>query len=188
MPQAEYLRRIRFWLAVFASGLVLSGVTAFRLERETGWIVLLLRQSALQALAQSTGLLAWMERVNEGIRATNAHYPFLGYGTDWLAFAHIVIALAFIGPYIHPLRNKWLIDFGLIACGAVIPLALIAGPIREIPFVWRLIDCSFGVLGAMPLLRCKWLIAEVEYLYNRRIRSLLFDPAVGDFDPCYEKW
>jgi hypothetical protein len=82
--------------------------------------------------------------------ATNAHYPFLAYGTDWLAFAHLVIAVAFIGPYFDPIRNKWVITFGLIACVGVIPLALIAGPIRGIPFGWRLIDCSFGVCGAIP--------------------------------------
>ena len=36
---------------------------------------------------------------------------------------------------------------GIAACLAVIPLALICGPIRGIPFYWRLIDCSFGVIG-----------------------------------------
>jgi hypothetical protein len=34
---------------------------------------------------------------------------------------------------------------------AVIPLAFIAGPIRGIPFYWKCIDCSFGVLGIIPL-------------------------------------
>ena len=32
--------------------------------------------------------------------------------------------------------------------------ALLCGPLRGIPFGWRLIDCSFGVLGAVPLLYC----------------------------------
>jgi uncharacterized membrane protein len=41
---------------------------------------------------------------------------------------------------------------GLIASAAVIPLALIAGPIRGIPFPWRLIDCSFGIIASVPLL------------------------------------
>jgi len=48
-------------------------------------------------------------------------------------------------------RNKWVITFGLIACAGVIPLALIAGQVRGIPFAWRLIDCSFGVVGGIPL-------------------------------------
>jgi hypothetical protein len=33
-----------------------------------------------------------------------------------IAFAHLAIAIAFIGPYIDPVRNKWVITFGLIAC------------------------------------------------------------------------
>ena len=39
----------------------------------------------------------------------------------------------------------------MIACGLVVPLALICGPLRGIPFFWRLIDCSFGILGIIPL-------------------------------------
>ena len=76
-------------------------------------------------ISESTGLLPWIERVCNALRATNEHYPFLTYGTDWLAFAHLVIAVAFIGPYIDPVRNKWVITFGLIAgAGIIPPLAL----------------------------------------------------------------
>jgi len=64
----------------------------------------------------------------------------------------LYLALFILGPYRDPVRNKWVIDFGLFACAAVIPLALIAGPLRGIPLYWRLIDCSFGLLGAIPLL------------------------------------
>jgi hypothetical protein len=100
--------------------------------------------------------------VNEGLTATNGRYPFLAYGTDWLAFAHLIIAVAFIGPYIDPVRNKWVITFGLIACAGVLPLAFIAGAIRGIPLPWRLIDCSFGVVGSVPLLICRRAIAALE--------------------------
>jgi len=82
------------------------------------------------------------------------------------AFAHLVIAVAFIGPYIDPVRNKWVITFGLIACAGVIPLALIAGQIRGIPLPWRLIDCSFGVFGAVPLLICRRSILALEHLQS----------------------
>jgi hypothetical protein len=104
--QAAYLRRIHFWLAIFIVGLFLSGVTAFPLQTELGWLVSVLRTSWLQPVAEPSHLLPWVERVNEGLTATNAHYPFLAYGTDWLAFAHLVIAVAFIGPYLDPIRNK----------------------------------------------------------------------------------
>jgi hypothetical protein len=162
MTQTDYLHRIRFWLAVFIGGLVMSGVTAFPLQSELGWLVSQMKDGALQPIAQSTGLLSWIERVYEGVFVTNAHYPFLAYGTDWLAFAHLVIAIVFIGPYLDPVRNKWVVTFGLIACAAVVPLALIAGHVRGIPFGWRLIDCSFGVFGSLPLLRCRWLILKLE--------------------------
>jgi hypothetical protein len=54
------------------------------------------------------------------------------------------------------------ITFGLIACAGVIPLALIAGHIREIPIVWRLLDCSFGIFGGIPLLLCRRQIRALE--------------------------
>jgi len=164
MAQPDHLRRIHIWLAVFITGLVLSGVTAFPLQSELGWLVHLLHTGWLLPIAESAQLLPWIERVNEALSTTNGHYPFLAYGTDWLAFAHLVIAIAFIGPWIDPVRNKWVITFGLIACAGVIPLALIAGPIRGIPLPWRLIDCSFGVLGSVPLLMCRRSIIALERL------------------------
>jgi len=162
MAQFDHLRRIRFWLAVFITGLVLSGITAFPLQSELGWLVRLLHAGALRPIAQFTALLPWIERVNEGLCVTNARYPFLAYGTDWLAFAHLAIAVAFVGPCIDPVRNKWVITFGLIACAGVIPLALIAGHLRGIPLPWRLVDCSFGVLGSVPLLFCRRSILALE--------------------------
>jgi hypothetical protein len=162
MPQTDHLRRIRFWLAVFIAGLVLSGVTAFPLQTEVGWLTSILNTDALRPIAESTHLLRWVERVNDALTATNARYPFLAYGTDWLAFGHLVIAVAFLGPYIDPVRNKWFITFGLIACAGVIPLALIAGEIRGIPLPWRLVDCSFGVVGSVPLLFCRQSIVALE--------------------------
>jgi hypothetical protein len=162
MAQPDHIRRIRFWLAIFVTGLVLSGITAFPLQSELGRLVTLLHTSWLRPIAESTRLLPWIERVNEGLSATNDRYPFLAYGTDWLGFAHLVIAVAFIGPYVDPVRNKWVITFGLIACAGVIPLALIAGYIRGIPLPWRLIDCSFGIFGSVPLLICRWSIIALE--------------------------
>ena len=163
MGQSDHLRRIRIWLVIFMAGLVLSGVTAFPLESELRWLVWFLHSSWLEPIAQSSQLLPWIERVATGLAETNSRFPFLAYGTDWLAFAHIAIAVAFIGPYIDPVRNKWFITFGLIACAGVIPLALIAGQVREIPFAWRLIDCGFGVLGCIPLLLCRQSIHALEH-------------------------
>lgn len=168
----NHLRRIRIWLAIFMAGLVLSGLTAFPLQSEIGFVDAALRTTSLRSAAKWIGLLRWVDEVSDGLTETNAHYPFLAYGTDWLAFAHLVIAVAFIGPYIDPVRNKWLVTFGLIACAGVIPLALIAGLIRGIPLGWRLIDCSFGVLGSVPLFLCRRHILALERETVVRLTSL----------------
>jgi hypothetical protein len=98
------------------------------------------------------------------IADTSEKYPFLFYGYDWLAFAHFVLAILFFGPYRHPVRNKWVIEFGMIACLLIIPFALIAGQFRGIPIGWRLIDCSFGILGIVPLSVCLSKINKIETL------------------------
>lgn len=175
MAQTNHLRLIRLWLIAFMAGLVLSGLTAFPLQSEVGSLDAMLHTRSLQAAASSTGLLGWIDKVSDGLTETNANYPFLAYGTDWLAFAHLVIAVAFIGPYIDPVRNKWVVTFGLIACVGVIPLALIAGSIRGIPLGWRLIDCSFGVIGSVPLLLCRRHINAVEQETAVRLKSPALD-------------
>src|SRR6266496_1045283 len=86
MRETDHLRRIRFWLAAFIAGLVVSGVTAFPLQSELRWLVSFLHADSLQSIAESTGLLPWIERVYIALSITNARYPFLAYGTDWLAF------------------------------------------------------------------------------------------------------
>ena len=62
-----------------------------------------------------------------------------------------------------PVKNIWVIEFGMICCVLVIPLALIAGPIREIPFWWRVIDCSFAVAIVPLYFGRKWVL-ELENL------------------------
>jgi hypothetical protein len=162
MERENALRKIRFWLIVFIAGLVVSGVTAFPLQSELGLMLPLLETTSVRPVAQAVSLLPWIALVHRALTETNRQYPFLAYGTDWLAFAHLVLAVLFIGPYRDPVRNKWVVTFGMIACASVIPLALIAGHIREIPFPWRLVDCSFGIFGVIPLLRCRKLIASLE--------------------------
>ncbi len=160
------LRRIRRWLWLFIVGLVLSGVTAFPL----GWELDLLRRTVAAPWSPLPvlwpAMVAWIGRVNAGLQETYRLYPFMAYGTDWLAFAHLVIAIAFAGALRDPVRNRWIIEWGMIACALVIPLALICGPLRGIPPFWMAIDCSFGVFGIIPL-----------YLVRRDIRRLEFTDA-----------
>jgi hypothetical protein len=133
---------------VFVVGLVVSGVTAFPLEWESRRLVDLVHAGWWPAPA----VAEWVDRIHEAIARTNRQYPFLAYGTDWLAFAHLVIAVAFWGPLRDPVRNVWVVQSGMIACVGVVPLALIAGAVRGIPWWWQVIDISFGVVGIVPLL------------------------------------
>lgn len=148
------LIKYRLALGAFMLGLILSGITAFPLAWEMRLLTTWFGINTSLLPEHYTGLAFWLATVNRGLHETYMAYPWVAYGTDWLAFAHIAIAVYFIGPLISPLKNEWVIYAGVIGCFLVLPLALICGPLRGIPFYWRLIDCSFGVFGAMPLLYC----------------------------------
>jgi hypothetical protein len=150
-------RRIKWLTWVFIIGLFLSGATAMPLVGEVNWLV-----RTLEADGNSAGWAQWLVRVRDALVATQAERPFLFYGTDWLAFGHFMIALVFVGALRDPVRNKWLYDFGLMACVLVIPFALVCGGVRGIPLWWRMIDCSFGVGGFVPLWFCRQWVRELE--------------------------
>jgi hypothetical protein len=144
------LLRIRLLILVFIAGLLISGATAIPLETELRILADWLRGES--------GTAHWVLKVRDALVETYTKYPFIAYGTDWLAFAHFVIAILFIGPLRDPVKNVWVIEFGMIACVLLIPFALIMGGARGIPFGWRLIDCSFGIVGFIPLCLCRRLI------------------------------
>ncbi|GGV31240.1 hypothetical protein GCM10010495_54690 [Kitasatospora herbaricolor] len=161
------LRTVRRRLWIFVVCLVLSGLTAFPLETETRWLADFATGPAASVSERLPGLLAKLLQVRDGIADTNHRYPFLAYGTDWLAFAHLVIAVAFWGPIKDPVRNVWVVRWAVIACGAIIPLALVCGPLRGIPPYWRFIDMSFGVIGVIPLLMVLRGIRAIERIQER---------------------
>jgi hypothetical protein len=158
----SHLAKYRLVLSAFMLGLILSGVTAFPLAWEmrllTNWFGI----NPSLTPEHYSGLAFWLAKVSRGLHETDAAYPWMAYGTDWLAFAHIAIAVYFVGPLINPVKNEWVIYAGLIGCVLVIPLALICGPMRGIPLYWRLIDCSFGIFGAIPLLYCAHLAGLIR--------------------------
>jgi hypothetical protein len=149
-------------LVFFMIALFLSGLTAIPLEKELAFIS--------RIVPYDSHFAAWIERVYKGIADTNVKYPFMAYGYDWLAFAHFILAFLFIGPYRDPVRNKWVIEFGITACMLIIPFAFIAGYFRSIPMGWRLIDCSFGVFGLIPLRICLNRITQLEKVQKEEER------------------
>src|SRR5918993_3520269 len=155
IEESKLRRRIRNVVIVFTIGLLLSGITAFPIETQLA--IAYENISWFPKYVQS-----WISAVYLAVKDTNQHYPYLAYGTDWLAFAHIVISINFLGPLKDPIKNVWVIQFGIIACIAVFPLAFIAGAVRNIPFYWRIIDCSFGVFGGLLLWYCLKQIEKLE--------------------------
>jgi hypothetical protein len=161
LRDSERLRFIRFLLVLFIIGLLLSGLTAFPLVWELRLLASWFGKTTTLG-SHFPELAGWVSLVREGLEVADQKYPFLAYGTDWLAFAHVVIAIAFGGPLKDPVRNRWVVEFGMIACLLVIPLALVCGYVRNIPVFWRLIDCSFGILGVIPLFAARRLILRLD--------------------------
>jgi hypothetical protein len=164
MSRAQIVLRFRVVLAIFICGLVLSGLTAFPLQWELEKLASWLGVEPNADLTGLSGLRYWIGYVREGLEHSYRSYPFLAYGTDWLAFAHLVIAVFFLGPLFRPTEHDWVLVSGIIACAGLILLALICGPLRGIPLYWRFIDCSFGIVGVSPLLYCLALSRRLKKL------------------------
>jgi hypothetical protein len=144
-------RRLRFFIVV----LFLSGLSVLPVQFELN--------AGLALLPANSVVSVWLIKILDGYTAVSAHQKYLLYGYDWLAFAHFVLAILFIGPYKDPVRNIWVIEFGLIASALIIPFAMIAGAVRGIPYWWRLVDCSFGVFGFILLWTCYRLIKDLHH-------------------------
>jgi len=155
----DKLKQTRRWIIFFMIALILGGLTAMPLEMELSFLT--------HCFSPQTGMGSWIDKVYLAVVNMNREYPFMAYGYDWLAFAHLVLAILFIGPLQDPVRNKRVIEFGVIACVFVIPFAFIAGHFRGIPVGWRSIDCAFGIVGLIPLSICLARINQVEKVVNK---------------------
>lgn len=159
-------RRVRLLVLFFMMALVFSGLTAIPVLQELNVLLgLLPAQGALTEL---------LLKVRNAMLEVNNRFGFLQYGFDWLAFSHLVIAVAFIGVLRNPVRNKWVLEFGLIACIMVLPFALVMGALRGLPLWWRLIDCSFGVLGFIPLWFARRYVVQLEAMQAEDRLNTLF--------------
>jgi hypothetical protein len=155
MKTINTIKRVKGLLLFFIISLFLSGATALPVDRELSFLLDFVPPHSVAGV--------WGAKALHAYQLVQQQYPFLLYGYDWLAFAHFVLAILFIGPYNDPVKNKWVIQFGLIACLLILPFAMFAGHLRGIPFWWRLIDCSFGVFGFAVLWPCyRYVIAAAQ--------------------------
>lgn len=134
-------------LGIVVFGLVMSGITIWPAVPELKKAVRI-----VWGEGESTGVLhSFILQAIEGLESVEANYPFMLYAHDWLAFAHIVLAILFAGAIRDPVRNVWIVQCGLIMCVLVPILAGICIPIRGLPLVWFWIDFSFAPAAALPL-------------------------------------
>jgi hypothetical protein len=134
-------------LSFVVFGLLVSGITVWPAVPELKLVV-----RFLWGDAEPTGVLhAFVLRVIEGLQAVQSDYRFLLYAHDWLAFAHIVLAILFAGAIRDPVRNVWIVQCGLIMCALVPILAGVCIPIRGLPWQWFWIDAAFAPASGIPL-------------------------------------
>ena len=154
-----------FWikaiLIFFVFALGISGFTAIPLRFELNILNSVAGEGTI--VEDVIPMLAtWISLVHNAIDDLYQDYAFLAYGYDWLAFGHFVIAIAFLGAVKDPIRNRWVIEFGMIACVLILPYAFILGEIRGIPMLWRVIDMLFGIFGIIPLYFARKMTLELE--------------------------
>ncbi|MEZ5358440.1 MAG: hypothetical protein R3F48_06370 [Candidatus Zixiibacteriota bacterium] len=145
--KSKSFKQARLMLWIVAVGLFLSGITIWPAAAELN----ILLNSIWGNAPVTGGLHGFLVQARDGIIATAGQYPFLLYTGDWLAFAHIVLAILFVGAARDPVRNKWIVQFGLICCALVPVLAAVCIPMRGIPWFWFWIDFAFAPLAAAPL-------------------------------------
>jgi hypothetical protein len=134
-------------LGLVAVGLFLSGVTVWPAAWELRTAVRMVWGDG-----EATGVLhAFLLQVLQAIDSISANYAFMFYGYDWLAFAHVMLAILFAGAIRDPVRNIWIVQCGLIMCALVPVLAGICIPLRGLPLCWFWFDFAFAPGAALPL-------------------------------------
>jgi hypothetical protein len=141
------LKRAKWMLGIVAAGLFISGVTIWPALWELKTIVRILWDGT-----EPTGAIhRFLLDALRSLESVGSNYPFLFYAGDWLAFAHIVLAILFAGAARDPVRNVWVVQCGLIMCALVPVLAGICIPLRGLPWQWFLVDFAFAPAAALPL-------------------------------------
>jgi hypothetical protein len=159
-------QQIRALTLFFMIALALSGATAIPVEQELN--------ALLSWFPANNDLSRLLHRVLDGLSQSNTKFPFLLYGYDWLAFAHFVIAILFAGVLRDPVRNIWVVEFGMIACALIIPYAFVFSAYRGLPVWWSVVDSSFGIFGMVPLYFIRTKILVLQHLRQEEKFNLIF--------------
>jgi hypothetical protein len=171
MKTPRALTHTRIWLILFSIALIASGLTAiFAREGLRLLSPLFVQGSILWKFWPS--MSAWLSLVFQAVEETYDKYPFLAYGYDWLAFGHFIISIPFLMAVRDPVRHSWVITYGILACLAVLPFAIVFGAIRDIPFFWRGVDTLFGIGGLAVLFILRRQLMDLERAQTTQIQEV----------------
>jgi hypothetical protein len=153
--QASLRRKIKIAIIITIIGLLLNGFSAIPLRTEVN--ILLSNPDALPQFLRD-----WLTYVNKGVNETSNNYSFMRYGFDWLGFAHLLIAIAFIGPLKDPIKNEWIVRWGMIASILSVLMAFGWERMRAIPLWWSFVDASIAIVAFFILWLCNRWIKELK--------------------------
>ena len=163
--EAQLRQKIKLTIIVTIIGLLLNGISALPLRAELN--ILLSNPDAL-----SDFLRDWWLYVNKGVHETSSKYNFMRYGFDWLGFAHLLIAIAFIGPLKDPVKNEWVIQWGMIASALSVVMALCWERVRDIPLWWSFIDAAIAIAAFIILWFCNKWVQELKTINQRSANTI----------------
>lgn len=153
--QSQLRRKIKIAIIITIIGLLLNGVSAVPLRSELK--ILLSNPDVLPQFLRD-----WWAYVNTGVNETTNKYNFMRYGFDWLGFAHLLIAIAFIGPLKDPVKNEWVVRWGMIASALSVVMAIGFERLRSIPLWWSFVDALIAIVAFVILWLCNKWIQELK--------------------------
>lgn len=147
----KILKRVQLWLLLFVLGLGVSLQMVWLVVPEIQWLNGTF--GAGTAWSDAYPMLGdWLAVLETSILETYRTYPVIVYCMDYLVFAHIVLIIALLGAVRDPVKNVWVIQFGMIGCGLMIPFTFGMGYLRGIPWFWLCLDSMFVWLGFIVLM------------------------------------
>lgn len=156
------LLQARLLLVIIALGLLVSGLTCYWLPREVSALLDLVWRRSPDTIPFMAAEYELLVKVERGLANLERDFPEMFLGTDWLGFAHVVLAILFLGAIREPVRNVWIVQFGMICAVLVVPAAWLFGWMRGLPPIHYLVDASFGIGAMIPLYLCYRIIRRLE--------------------------
>jgi len=142
--------------------LILGGLCWFGMTYFTHFALGVVRSIGLRG-----EFLSFVIKMNSIAQLIESKYSFVSYGSDILGLIHLMLALLFVGPLTDAVKNIWVIHFGMLLCIAFVPVSIVSGLLRGVPFVWCLIAILFAALGFVLLFSVNKMLKANDVLQKK---------------------